>query len=63
MERVGGVGFPLHLTEEGAEGKMREFVMKEGGREGRVNCLVHNAGLTQDKTLRRMKPEQFQQVI
>ena len=51
------------MTEEGAEGKMREFVMKEGGREGRVNCLVHNAGLTQDKTLRRMKPEQFQQVI
>jgi 3-oxoacyl-[acyl-carrier protein] reductase len=63
MERVGGVGFPLDLTEEGAEGKMREFVRREGGREGRIDCLVHNAGLTRDKTLRRMKPEQFQQVV
>jgi 3-oxoacyl-[acyl-carrier protein] reductase len=31
--------------------------------KGRVDILIHNAGVTRDKTLGRMKPEQWQQAV
>ncbi|GAB5032993.1 3-ketoacyl-acp reductase [Nannochloropsis oceanica] len=62
MDRVGGVGLPLDLTVEGVEERLKELVRKEGN-GGKIDCLVHNAGLTKDKTLRRMTPEQFHQVV
>src|SRR5262249_33489382 len=33
------------------------------GRQGGLDVLVHNAGITRDKTLARMKPEQWDQAI
>lgn len=61
MEELGGVPFLQDVTQEAAPLQLRDFVVDKGG--GKLDCLVHNAGLTRDKTLRRMSTEQFQQVV
>lgn len=62
MAEVGGVAFTQDLVEDAAPQRLREMVAAEAP-GGKVDALVHNAGLTIDKTLRRMRPEQFQRVV
>jgi 3-oxoacyl-[acyl-carrier protein] reductase len=59
--RLGGgaAGVPADLSDAGAPAALAEAVKAAGG----VDAVVHNAGITRDKTLARMKPEQWQAVI
>jgi 3-oxoacyl-[acyl-carrier protein] reductase len=60
LSRINGVGLPLDVT--AADAPMR--VVKEcGSRFGGLDIVVHNAGITRDKTLRNMRPEHWDQVI
>jgi 3-oxoacyl-[acyl-carrier protein] reductase len=61
MAELDGVALAQDLVQETAPQRLREMVAAEAP-GGRLDALVHNAGLTQDKTLRRMKPEQFARV-
>ncbi|MBK6907854.1 MAG: 3-oxoacyl-ACP reductase [Rhodocyclaceae bacterium] len=56
--RIGGT--PLVLDVTGAAGDLSEFLT---GKFGGVDVVVHNAGITRDKTLANMKPELWDQVI
>jgi 3-oxoacyl-[acyl-carrier protein] reductase len=60
MSRVGGVGLPLDVTAADAPARI---VQECGGRYGGLDIVVHNAGITRDKTLRNMRPEHWEQVI
>lgn len=62
MEEVGGTAFSQDLAEEGAERRLRDFVLAETP-AGKLDCLIHNAGVTRDRTLRRMTAEEFEQVV
>jgi len=60
LSRINGVGLPLDVT--AADAPMR--VVKEcESRFGGLDIVVHNAGITRDKTLRNMRPEHWDQVI
>lgn len=60
VSRINGVGLPLDVT--AADAPMR--VVKEcGSRFGGLDIVVHNAGITRDKTLRNMRPEHWDQVL
>lgn len=60
LARIHGVGLPLDVTAPDAP--MR--VVKEcEARFGGLDVVVHNAGITRDKTLRNMRPEHWDQVI
>jgi len=58
--RVGGAALQLDITDSGAAERLAEHF---SGRRGRLDVLVHNAGITRDKTLGRMRPEQWDSVI
>ena len=62
MAELKGVALTQDLVDDAAPQRLREMVAAEAP-GGRLDALVHNAGLTQDKTLRRMRPEQFQRVV
>lgn len=55
-------GFPLYydITKPEAPQHICEFLKSKFGG---VDIMVHNAGITRDKTLKRMKPENFRQVV
>ena len=53
---VGGDSLPLDLTAPDAARRIASFLTS---RHGGVDIVVHNAGVTRDKTLARMKPEQW----
>jgi 3-oxoacyl-[acyl-carrier protein] reductase len=60
LAKINGVGLPLDVT--AADAPMR--VVKEcESRFGGLDIVVHNAGITRDKTLRNMRPEHWDQVI
>jgi len=48
------------LTAEGATERIADWVVE---RFGGLDILVNNAGITRDKTLLRMKPEQWDQCV
>lgn len=56
-KEVGGDSLPLDLTSEDAAQRIENFVK---ARHGGLDIVVHNAGVTRDKTLARMSPEQWQ---
>ena len=56
--RIGGT--PLVLDVTAAPGELADFLHKQFGG---VDILIHNAGITRDKTLANMKPEQWDQVV
>jgi 3-oxoacyl-[acyl-carrier protein] reductase len=64
LERVvgelGGSALPLDITEEGAPKSVAAHVRKE---HGGVDIVVHNAGITRDKTLGRMDHERWRSVM
>ena len=58
--RIGGSALQLDITDDAAPGRLADHV---ADRHGRLDVLVHNAGITRDKTLGRMEPEQWDSVL
>jgi 3-oxoacyl-[acyl-carrier protein] reductase len=56
---IGGTALLVDITDASAPDRIAEVVRELGG----VDVLVHNAGITRDKTLLRMGPEQWDGVI
>jgi 3-oxoacyl-[acyl-carrier protein] reductase len=60
MLRCGGIPLILDITDRDAAARLVEFVRtKLGG----LDIVVHNAGITRDKSMANMKPEQWDQVM
>ncbi|HEU5109733.1 MAG TPA: 3-oxoacyl-ACP reductase [Micromonosporaceae bacterium] len=57
---VGGTAVQLDLTAPDAPARL---VGHLSARHGRVDVVVHNAGITRDKTLGRMRPEVWDSVL
>jgi 3-oxoacyl-[acyl-carrier protein] reductase len=57
---LGGSTLVLDITEEDAPGRIAEHVLEQ---HGGVDVVVHNAGVTRDKTLGRMSEDQWDKVI
>jgi len=60
LSQLGGVGLPLDVTAPDAPARIAQEC---GERFGGLDIVVHNAGITRDKTLRNMRPEHWDQVI
>jgi 3-oxoacyl-[acyl-carrier protein] reductase len=58
--RVGGSSLDLDITDSAAPERLRERIAE---RHGRVDAFVHNAGITRDKTLKRMPREDWDAVL
>jgi 3-oxoacyl-[acyl-carrier protein] reductase len=56
---IGGSALLVDLTDPGAASIIADAARARGG----VDVMVHNAGITRDKTLARMSPEQWDQVL
>jgi 3-oxoacyl-[acyl-carrier protein] reductase len=57
---IGGSALPLDITDRAAAERLAEHVAE---RHGKLDVLVHNAGITRDKTLGRMTDEQWDAVL
>ncbi|MFI6267615.1 3-oxoacyl-ACP reductase [Micromonospora zamorensis] len=57
---IGGTAVQLDLTAPDAPTRLADHL---ASRHGRVDVVVHNAGITRDKTLGRMDADQWDQVI
>jgi 3-oxoacyl-[acyl-carrier protein] reductase len=57
---VGGTALQLDVTAEDAGARILEHART---RHGRLDVVVHNAGILRDKLLANMKPEQWEAVI
>lgn len=57
---VGGTLLPVDITAENAGQDIIDCVKQLGGS---LDILVHNAGITRDKTLAKMTPEWWQQAV
>ncbi|TDB97574.1 3-oxoacyl-ACP reductase, partial [Micromonospora fluostatini] len=57
---IGGTAVQLDLTAPDAPDRLARHL---ADRHGRVDVVVHNAGITRDKTLGRMDPDRWDQVI
>jgi 3-oxoacyl-[acyl-carrier protein] reductase len=57
---VGGSVLLVDVSERGAPGRIVEHLQE---RFGGVDIVVHSAGVTRDKTLKRMKPELWDQAV
>jgi len=57
---IGGAALQLDLTAADAPVKLAAYLSE---RHGRVDVVVHNAGITRDKTIGRMTPAQWDSVI
>jgi 3-oxoacyl-[acyl-carrier protein] reductase len=58
--RIGGTAVQLDITDAGAPTTLAEHVAE---RHGKLDVLVHNAGITRDRTIARMEPEQWDAVL
>ncbi|HEY2652410.1 MAG TPA: 3-oxoacyl-ACP reductase [Solirubrobacteraceae bacterium] len=58
--RIGGSSFTVDITDEDAPAAIASELLE---RHGGVDVVVHNAGVTRDKTLGRMTEEQWSTVI
>jgi 3-oxoacyl-[acyl-carrier protein] reductase len=58
--RVRGTSFQLDITAEHAPGALADHLRE---RHGGVDVVVHNAGITRDRTLARMSEDQWDAVI
>jgi 3-oxoacyl-[acyl-carrier protein] reductase len=59
-QKVGGVPLMVDITASDAAERIAE-ALKSGF--GGVDIVIHNAGITRDKTLARMKPEWWDQAV
>jgi 3-oxoacyl-[acyl-carrier protein] reductase len=57
---IGGATLALDITADDAPASLAAYLQE---RHGTVDVLVHNAGITQDRTLARMKPERWDAVL
>jgi 3-oxoacyl-[acyl-carrier protein] reductase len=57
---LGGSSLPLDITAEDAPGALAAHLEREHGGAG---VVVHNAGITRDKTIARMSEEQWRAVL
>ncbi|MFE9190378.1 3-oxoacyl-ACP reductase [Micromonospora sp. NPDC007208] len=57
---IGGTAVQLDLTAPDAPARLAEHL---ASRHGRVDVVVHNAGITRDKTLGRMDADRWDQVL
>lgn len=57
---IGGVAFGCDVTDPEAPAKIKAFL---GGNTGGVDIVVHNAGVTRDKTLGRMSQDKWDLVL
>jgi 3-oxoacyl-[acyl-carrier protein] reductase len=55
-----GTAFQLDLTAPDAPGRIAEFMSE---RYGRLDIVVHNAGITRDKTIANMRADQWDTVL
>lgn len=60
MAGIDGVGLALDVTAPDAAQRIADEV---GARFGGLDVVVHNAGITRDKMLRNMRPEQWDLVL
>ena len=58
--RIAGSSLALDITDEGAPATIASHLLEA---HGGVDIVVHNAGVTRDKTLGRMKEEQWDLVL
>ena len=58
--RLGASALQLDITDPEAPGRLAAHVSE---RHGGLDVMVHNAGITRDKTLARMTPEQWDSVL
>jgi 3-oxoacyl-[acyl-carrier protein] reductase len=58
--RIGGSALQLDITEDAAPGRLADHVAE---RHGKLDILVHNAGITRDRTLGRMEPDEWDSVL
>lgn len=59
---IGGLVLPLDITASDAGQKIAEFAKAESHSKG-LDVVVHNAGITRDKTLANMKDQQWNLVM
>jgi 3-oxoacyl-[acyl-carrier protein] reductase len=57
---IGGASLTLDITADDAPATLAAYLRE---RHGRVDVVVHNAGITRDRTLARMKPERWDAVL
>jgi 3-oxoacyl-[acyl-carrier protein] reductase len=57
---IGGTAYQLDLTAPEAPERLAEYLRD---RYGRIHVVVHNAGITRDKTLARMRPDAWDAVL
>ncbi|WP_342113490.1 3-oxoacyl-ACP reductase [Pseudoduganella sp. OTU4001] len=57
--RIGGSALPLDITSPDAPGALCAALRERGG----VDIVVHNAGITRDRTMAKMEASQWQQVL
>jgi 3-oxoacyl-[acyl-carrier protein] reductase len=57
---IGGATLALDITAADAPAALATYLRE---RHGRVDVVVHNAGITRDRTLARMKPERWDAVL
>ncbi|MDT0266434.1 3-oxoacyl-ACP reductase [Streptomyces sp. DSM 44915] len=63
-DRLGGEAVPLDITAEDAGARLRErLAAPADGAGGGLDVLVHNAGITRDRTLARMDAEGWRSVL
>jgi 3-oxoacyl-[acyl-carrier protein] reductase len=60
---VKGLMLALDITDPGAPAALRAFVRDPANGLDRLDVVVHNAGITRDKTLGRMSPEYWDQAV
>jgi 3-oxoacyl-[acyl-carrier protein] reductase len=58
-DEIGGTAVLVDLSDEAAPGVVADAVRARGG----VDVIVHNAGITRDKTLGKMAPSQWDAVL
>jgi 3-oxoacyl-[acyl-carrier protein] reductase len=57
---IGGAALALDITTDDAPAALAAYLQE---RHGGVDVVVHNAGITRDRTLARMKPERWDAVL
>jgi 3-oxoacyl-[acyl-carrier protein] reductase len=57
---IGATALQLDITASDAGARLADHVAE---RHGKLDVLVHNAGITRDKTVARMEPEQWDSVL
>ncbi|MCP4599119.1 MAG: 3-oxoacyl-ACP reductase [Proteobacteria bacterium] len=59
--KINGTSLPVDITDPEAAGALIKLLDEKF--EGGIDIVVHNAGITRDKTLAKMKPEQWDQSL